>query len=167
MTAIQILLVCFALFAFSRALLRFRRGDLPLFHLVLWFVFWAGVVVVALRPETTSALASLLGVGRGADVVLYLALALLFYLVFRMFGKIEDLERQITRVVRAAALEKLDGPGSPGGGSGLRRLVPPPPLPPPPPRPPPLRPPTPVAGAPAAPVPATPSGPTGSGPTRK
>ena len=135
MTAIQILLVCFSLFAFSRALLRFRRGDLPLFHLVLWFVFWAGVVVVALRPETTSALASMLGVGRGADVVVYLALALLFYLVFRMFGKIEDLERQITRVVRAAALEKLDGQG------GARRSLPAPPPPPPvaaPPPPPPV-----------------------------
>lgn len=123
MTVIQIVLICFSAFAFSRALLRFRRGDLPFVHLLLWFVFWLGVVIVALRPEVSVALASLLGVGRGADVVVYLALVLLFYLVFRMFGKIEDLERQITRVVRAAALEKLDGQGP------ARRSLPPPPPP--------------------------------------
>lgn len=113
MTVIQIVLILFSAFAFSRALLRFRRGDLPFVHLLLWFFFWLGVVIVALRPGVSSALAHVFGVGRGADMVIYLALMVLFFLVFRMFGKIEDLERQITRVVRAAALEKLDGQSGP------------------------------------------------------
>lgn len=108
LTAIQIVLICFSAFALSRALLRFRRGDLSIAHLVLWGLFWSGAIVVAFRPETTVALAQVLGVGRGADVIIYLALVLSFYLLFRMFGKVEDLERQITRVVRAAALRDLD-----------------------------------------------------------
>lgn len=110
MPAIQIVLVVFALFALSRVLLRFRRGGMPILHLLLWVLFWAGVIVVALLPNTTFVLARWLGVGRGADVAIYLALVLAFYMLFRMFGKVEDLERQITRVVRAAALKDLDEP---------------------------------------------------------
>ncbi len=104
---IQIVLVGFALFAFSRVLLRFRRGGLPVIHLFLWAAFWGGVVVVAVHPQGANAVARLLGVGRGADVAIYLALLAIFYLLFRQFGKIEDLERQITRLVRVHALERL------------------------------------------------------------
>jgi small membrane protein len=108
MSAIQIVLSLFALFALTRVVLRFRRGGLPFVHLALWLLFWSAVIVAVLRPETTMRVARLLGVGRGADVVTYLGIVLLFYLLFRMFGKVEDLERQITRVVRAAALKDLD-----------------------------------------------------------
>ena len=112
-SAIQWVLVVFAAFAVSRVILRFKRGGLPLLHLGLWILFWIGVSVAALQPQTTSALARLLGVGRGADVVIYLAVVALFYMLFRAFGKIEDLERQITRVVRAAALRDMDDTAPP------------------------------------------------------
>ena len=126
MTAIQIVLVAFAVFALSRVVLRFRKGGLPVIHLVTWFLFWAAVIVAVLRPTTTSAVAAWVRVGRGTDLVMYLSVVAIFYLLFRMFGKIEELERQITRVVRAAALKDLDD----------KPPVPPPPGSPPPPPPP-------------------------------
>jgi hypothetical protein len=108
MHAIQIVLVTFAIFAMSRVLIRYRRGLMRVLHLELWLLFWVGVVVVALRPETTNLLANWLGVGRGADTAMYLALLMVFYLLFRSFGKIEDLDRQLTRVVRANALREME-----------------------------------------------------------
>jgi hypothetical protein len=108
MHAIQIVLTCFAVFAMSRAVIRYRRGDMRLLHLALWLLFWTGVVVVALRPETTNLFANWLGVGRGVDTAMYLALLMIFYLLFRSFGKIEDLDRQLTRVVRANALREME-----------------------------------------------------------
>ena len=39
---------------------------------------------------------------------MYLALLMIFYLLFRSFGKIEDLDRQLTRVVRANALREME-----------------------------------------------------------
>jgi hypothetical protein len=108
MSAIQIVLVAFAVFAFSRAVIGLRRGALTVASFALWGLFWAAVVVVALRPETTVALARLFGVGRGADLAIYLALVLVFFLLFRLFARIEDLERQLTRFVRTQALKDLD-----------------------------------------------------------
>ena len=108
MHAIQIVLICFAAFAASRVLLRYRRGGMKGLHVFLWLLFWAGVVVVVVQPNTTSWLAMRLGVGRGVDIAMYLSILMLFYLLFRSFTKIEDLDRQLTRVVRANALREME-----------------------------------------------------------
>jgi hypothetical protein len=108
MTTIQIVLCSCAALALWRVFHRFRRGGLPLLHLALWSLVWTGVMFVSLQPNATSAVARVLGVGRGADAVIYLALVLLFYVVFRVLGKIENLDRQITRLVRATALKELE-----------------------------------------------------------
>jgi len=108
MHAIQIVLTCFAIFAMSRVVIRYRRGLMRMLHVVMWLLFWVCVVVVALRPETTDLLATWLGVGRGVDTAMYFALLMIFYLLFRSFGKIEDLDRQLTRVVRANALREME-----------------------------------------------------------
>jgi len=71
-------------------------------------VFWILVGVVAFRPDSTMYFAHLLGVGRGADVVIYLALALLFFLFFKLMVKVERLDKDITKVVRAIALKESD-----------------------------------------------------------
>ena len=108
MSAIQIVLVLFAVFAFSRALVGVRRGTLRVGPFALWSIFWAAVVVVAFRPETTMAVAHVFGVGRGADFAIYLALLLVFFLLFRLFARIEELERQLTRFVRAEAIKEFE-----------------------------------------------------------
>ena len=108
MTVIQVVLILFAAFGFAAAVSRHRRGELTFKQLFLWSLLWLAVIGVVLRPETATALAHRLGVGRGADVVAYLALACLFYLLFRMFARIEDLERRITKLTRELALKDLD-----------------------------------------------------------
>ena len=108
MHAVQIVLVCFAAFAMSRVLLRYRRGGMKVLNLFLWLLFWAAVVVVVVQPNTTSWLATWLGVGRGVDIAMFLSILMLFFLLFRSFTKIEDLDRQLTRVVRANALREME-----------------------------------------------------------
>jgi hypothetical protein len=108
MHAIQILLISFAVFAMSRVVLRYRRGGMRLLHLGMWLLFWVGVVVAVFHPDTTSWLAIKLGVGRGVDIAMYLSIITIFYLLFRSFGKLDDLDRQLTRVVRANALREME-----------------------------------------------------------
>ena len=108
MHAIQIVLICFAVFAMSRVLIRYRRGNMRTVDLVLWLLFWVAVVVVVWLPDTTDLLARWLGVGRGVDTAMYLSILAIFYLLFRSFAKVEDLDRQITRIVRANALREME-----------------------------------------------------------
>ncbi len=108
MTLIQILIIVSALFALTRAVFQFKKGSLTIAWLLFWIIFWMAAGIVALLPQTTDTLARLVGVGRGADAVIYLSLMTLFYLVFRTYVKIEKTEREITRLVRKLALDDTE-----------------------------------------------------------
>lgn len=108
MHIIQFFIVGFAFFALTRAILRFKEARLSLVGLLFWLFFWPAVGFAALAPQTTSVLARLLGVGRGVDAVVYLSIVALFYVVFRVFLRLEELEHSITRLVREKALSERD-----------------------------------------------------------
>jgi small membrane protein len=103
---IKILLVGFFMFALTRAVLRFRDGHINARELVTLCLFWIGASIVALWPTLTTTLANLLGVGRGADAVLYITVAALCYLQFRTYIRIRDTEQQLTELVRKLALRE-------------------------------------------------------------
>lgn len=124
MNPIQIILVAFFVFAAWRAIARGRRAQSSIWKVVLWLLVWAAAIGIVLQPEVTTAFARLVGVTRGVDVPIYASITLLFYLVFRAFAHIEDVERQLTHVVRASALADLDRRLAAGTGA--------PPSPPPP-----------------------------------
>ncbi len=108
MSVIQILIIVFALFAITRTMFQFKRGALTIAWLLFWILFWTTAGVVALLPQTADAAARIVGVGRGADVVIYASLVALFYLVFRVYIKIEHVESEITRLVRKLSLDDLE-----------------------------------------------------------
>lgn len=106
MLGIQIILVAFALFALARTVSQFRRGRIGVIWTLGWSVVWVAVGIVVFLPNTAQVLARVLGVGRGADLVIYVALISLFFLLFKLFVKIEALERDISTLVRETALEE-------------------------------------------------------------
>jgi len=106
MLTIQIIIVAFTLFALSRTVSRFREGSLTVAWLVLWSAIWVAVAVAALLPQTTSWFARLIGVGRGVDAVIYLSIIVLFYLVFRVFLRLQKIDHDITLVVRELGLRR-------------------------------------------------------------
>ncbi|MFH1111512.1 MAG: DUF2304 family protein [Patescibacteria group bacterium] len=106
MSAIQILILLFALFMWWRIYLRFKSNELTLREFVEWFILWFAVALLTIVPDTSSYLASILGVGRGVDLIVYLALLVIFYLNFRIFMRLEKNERQLAKVVRVIALKE-------------------------------------------------------------
>ncbi|KKQ78889.1 MAG: hypothetical protein UT01_C0057G0002 [Candidatus Daviesbacteria bacterium GW2011_GWA1_38_7] len=105
LTTIQIVLLVFILFAISRVLLRIKEKVISTQVGFFWFLIWLAAFVGVILPGTTTKLASYFGVGRGVDVIVYLSLALLFYLVFRIYVMIEDLRHEITYLIRQLALQ--------------------------------------------------------------
>lgn len=114
MRPIQIFLLGFVLLAFARVLHKHRQREIWGMDLFFWLALWAGAMLLLLFPESTTALANLLGIWRGADLLLYVALIVLFYLVFRIHLVLERLEQSLTEVVRTLALQQLPPAGDPG-----------------------------------------------------
>jgi hypothetical protein len=98
-----------------------RGGRLGRMRLA-WLVLWLAAGVAILRPELTTAVARRLGIGRGADLVMYLAIlggAAGFFLFYLRLVRIEG---EITRLARHVALDEAersdlsgeDAPRTPG-----------------------------------------------------
>ena len=93
-------------FSIWRVIVKFRRGELKATEFLTWLVFWLAVGVAFVTPESLTRIANLLGIGRGADLVLYVAVVVVFYLMFRIFVRLEKMERDITKVVRSSSLSR-------------------------------------------------------------
>lgn len=112
MFAFQIIVIIFCAYAALRAAQKVRPRGLGSRWGIFWLAFWVAVGVVVALPWTTSLLAARLGVTRGVDLVIYISVITLFYLVFRLTLKIEKLEANITRLVREIALSNEKKGGS-------------------------------------------------------
>ena len=66
-------------------------------------LIWLAAGIAILRPEVTNELAELLGIGRGADLLLYLLAIVFLASVFYFYQKYHRLQSDLTKVVRRLA----------------------------------------------------------------
>lgn len=102
MTWIQVLLIAGVLALGGASVLLLGRK--LLLRLVLLGLAAEGVFFIAF-PGRTTEIAHLLGVGRGTDLLLYLAIVIGGFLILVLYARLRRMERQITEVVRAQAVE--------------------------------------------------------------
>lgn len=104
---IQIITTIVVLVLITRVGSKLKKREITFKEAVLWSVLWFGVGIVVLYPSLADRIASKIGLqtATGIDLVVYIAVALSFYLIFRIFVHIERIERQITKIVRTVALK--------------------------------------------------------------
>jgi len=103
---IQIFLSLIIVFFIVRLVLRYKKANLNGSEFVTWLFFWLIALTIVLLPETVNFLARSLKVGRGVDLVIYLALMILFYIFFKLSLRLEKIEQDISQVVRKVAMEE-------------------------------------------------------------
>lgn len=107
MLLIQIIIIIFCLFAITRVGIRYKKNETTAKETIVWGLLWIIVAVVVALPQTTTLIANYLGVGRGVDVIVYLSIVVIFYILFRIFIRLEKIERDITKLVRNVSLENI------------------------------------------------------------
>ena len=100
---IQISIFLFVLVVVLKLVKRLRSRDISLPIFLLWFLFWIGAAAITWKTVILDRLADFVGVGRGADLVMYCSLLILFYLIFRIFVRLDKQEKQISEIVRSIA----------------------------------------------------------------
>ena len=107
MNHIVIQLLLSALFgaASLRLLTAIRKHRIGRRRAVGWLALWAMGFVVVWFPNLTMQLARTLGVTRGVDAILYLSVAWLTYIVFRLYSALEKQDQVMTRLVSQLALQ--------------------------------------------------------------
>jgi len=87
-------------------LLRFREGKMSLGMLLVWNIIWILIIIISIFPRSTGEFASLTGVGRGLDLIFILGIIGCYYLIFKIYNMIENIEQEITHLVREIALQR-------------------------------------------------------------
>lgn len=105
----QVIAIILGILAIILSILRFRDGKMSLGMMAVWIIIWLVVIFVAIYPNSTNFLAVYTGIGRGLDFVLIIGLLLCFYLIFKMYNKIETVEEELTDLVRELALARKSG----------------------------------------------------------
>jgi hypothetical protein len=120
---IKILATGFAIYALRRLIARYRKGGTLTLEFIVWITVWAGIGVVVFIPKKTDLVAHWLGVGSGFNALTFITIVGLLYAVYRLYSRVQTVERDLTRLVRAAALERathvaVRRPAEPGRAMG-------------------------------------------------
>ena len=99
-----ILLVLIALFIIKTAKSLVRK-KIHFADFFLWLIFWGVVSAIIIWPQITQRFAELIGIGRGADLVVYLGMLGVYFFFYNLLVKVKQLEEKITTLGREIAIK--------------------------------------------------------------
>ena len=102
----QIFLVIFAGLAIARTIRQYNERHVSRYWLGLMLALWVAVAVVAVVPKWTDIVANAVGVGRGADLLVYIAIIVLVWSQYRLLVRQHTMSQELTALVRHQAIEQ-------------------------------------------------------------
>ena len=102
---IQFILIVVILLIVLRLIYQLRNKSIGLKQFFGWLVIWISAIIVIWYPKITTIIATRVGIGRGVDLVTYISIISIFYLMFRLLLRIEKIEKEITTIIRNDALK--------------------------------------------------------------
>jgi small membrane protein len=120
MSAFQVAFIVVAAVQVVGALRRFARGH----HAgsILYAAMWMVAVVVVQRPELSTHLARMFGIGRGVDLVTYALLSLFLWAHYQQYLRYRRLDQHITVLVREVAMATAVRPETAPSGTSASHV---------------------------------------------
>ncbi len=104
---IQVIAIIFAIFLLVKVILRLKNKKLTLNEFLFWSTMWVLLILLSIFPQVSDRIANFFGFGRGLDFFIVSSILLMFYLIFRIISKLEDMDAKITKLARRMSLEEM------------------------------------------------------------
>ncbi len=105
-TPYQIIVPLVSLLLIFYAWSLFLRKKKTLWEVCLWMFFWGSFAVIAIEPGVLSYITLVTGIKSQVNAIAVICIGLLFFLVFYLIIRIEEMEQRMTRLVRKIALKE-------------------------------------------------------------
>ena len=107
MNVFQWVFVAFCVLQFCTSVYRFRRSHslVALLFSLGWFIS----TILLLNPPLSTRIASIIGIGRGADLVLYTLAFLFLWAHYQHYVRYRRMEENLTELVRELAIARAQG----------------------------------------------------------
>lgn len=106
LTPYQIVVPLISLFAILYAWNLALKQKKTLWEAFLWTLFWGFVALIALFPSVLSYLSAVTGIADQENAVTFTFMGILFFMVFYIVIRLEELEQRHAKVIRALALRE-------------------------------------------------------------
>lgn len=106
LTPYQIVAPLVSLLAILYAWNLMLRGKKTIWEAALWTLFWGLIAAIALFPSVLLYLSAVTGIANQENAFVVTFLGILFFIVFYLIIRLEELEQRQTRIVRALALKE-------------------------------------------------------------
>ena len=77
------------------------------FKLFSTLIIWLPILVISANPNAAYSITNKLGLGQNLNPLIFISFILVFALLFKLLSLIENLERNITKIVREQALKEI------------------------------------------------------------
>lgn len=108
LTPYQIVVPLLALVALVYAWNLVLRQKKTVWEALLWTVFWGVIAFIALEPGVLSYLSAATGIKSQVNAIIVTSIGILFFMVFYMVIRMEELNHRQTRLIRAIALRDAE-----------------------------------------------------------
>ncbi len=107
-TPYQIVVPLFSLLMVAYAWNLVMRQRKTVWEGVLWTLFWGILTYIALFPSSLQYLSAITGIKKNENAATITAIGVLFFIVFYIVIRIEELDQKIVRLMRERALKDSD-----------------------------------------------------------
>lgn len=106
----QILVTAISLIMIFQGVKNYARGKSGQTFLKLFIrlIVWGGMAVIAIFPQATNILASLIGLEGNINAVILIGFIFVFIMIFKLLSAIERLEQQLSILTRKETLMDLE-----------------------------------------------------------
>ncbi len=101
---IQVIATGIILIILGQLIIKVIQDKASIIKIAFWLIFWlVALFVIWLPTDVIDKFGELVGVGRGIDVLVYLSIIFLFYNNLRLRSKIDNIQKDITKITRRVA----------------------------------------------------------------
>jgi hypothetical protein len=101
----QIIVPIISIAAIALTYREFKKGNNSLFELFMWGSFWGFIALVAIFPDPiTHFISQTIGIKDHINAIIFIGLAMSFFLHFRLFNTMKKQNAAITELVRQIAI---------------------------------------------------------------
>ncbi len=103
----QIIALIIIAFFLARLFWQNQKKQITAVEFIFWLFFWVASAIAIISLKWVDRVVANFGfTASGINVLLYLSVAVLFFLVFRLRLKLNRIQQDITKIVRHIALKK-------------------------------------------------------------
>ena len=105
----KILSILLGIIAISKTYLDYKKRNTGLFNLLFWTVAWLLIILLSVYPVIIENISAKIGDNNsGVTAFLALSFVFLFFVVFRLYTKVDSLEQKLRDLIVKLVIKDID-----------------------------------------------------------